>query len=179
MDEFSQFIVQLSEDNLCAFFVLPLTGINYHTLRGNYRGSYLSPQGDKIYIHIYTTYFLKKENPHLQEHRHIIDVNGNEYLEFMIQPIWFNDVQLFIKGCYSKMSESAKEVIKKESKLKYCYHDRTRKIIFTDYRLLALDKSEELKAKWESYLFDSSEARVLDEEMELLSPPPESSFLRL
>ncbi len=176
--ELSRFTAALSKVNLCTFFILPLINLSKDSTHSYFRNTYLSPEGDKAYLEISIVYLFKTGWKSLPEHKQV-SVNGKAYLEFMIPEERWPDVQLFILGKYSKMSEAAKALIKANSTLHYKHYNEQLKTYSTDYRLLALDKSEKLKAKWESLLFDSPYCGVLDDDMELLSPPPESSFLQL
>ena len=106
---------------------------------------------------------------------------------FKIPAEFDSDVQLFIKGDYSQMSETAKNIIKEYSCLEYNYdcEDSDEDInkfgktpLYTDDLLLVLDKSPELRKKWEKE-FGEIITIVIPESCELLPPPGKAAFIDL
>lgn len=85
---------------------------------------------------------VKKEHPDLPVHRCIILDWRKQYVEFIIPEEWRPDVIFFIQGQYSMISDKAKAIIKKDSTLFYNRYVGKSKISSSDYRLIALGKSD-------------------------------------
>lgn len=175
--ELQKLINELSATNLCTYFVLPLVGINKSRFGGeaNFLNSFLSRDGSLIYVEVYLPEFVMNEG--LPEHRCCVDANGKDYLEFKIPKEFAGDVQLFMAGKYSEMSETVKRIIRENSTLQY--KDLKDTTYRTDVRLLALEKSQVLKEYWEAELWDWPAQSHIDSEMELLSKPDEYSYLEI
>lgn len=172
--ELQALIDELSATNLCTFFVLPLIGTNKNGFGGdsNFLNSFLSRDGSLIYVEVYMPEFVGMGLP---EHRVCKDANGKDYLEFKIPSEYKEDVQLFMAGRYSEMSETVKRIIRENSTLKY--KDLKNTVYKTDVRLLALEKSQVLRDYWNSQLWDWPAQSHIDDDLELLSKPDEFSYL--
>jgi len=171
------YAVTAKNANLCTYFILPLIGLNGDTLRGNFRNSYLSTTGDKIYVQVAIADMVKKEHPDVPDHRCIIMDWNKQYVEFIIPEKCLQDVNFFIQGAYSKMSEHAKVIIRRDSTLYYKWNIEKKKICCSDYRLIALDKCETYLNIRELFPSDNELEKAIEEYQELLSPPVKSSFL--
>lgn len=160
--------------NLCSTYILPLLGLNRWSFGAGgkeFINSYIST--DDKYIVVECT------NPHtVVTTRHpnfkfSMEKDGNYFAIFEI-PVFYNeDVQKFKEGKYSLFSDSAKNLIKKKSGLKY-------KVPRADGRydsaleLLALDKAEELREYWERRINVK-----IDRTAELASIPGDENYYQL
>jgi hypothetical protein len=99
---------------------------------------------------------------------------------FNIPEIWVPDINLFTRGAYSKMSEFAKQTIKKGSGLKYDSKDDEGNLR-TDAILLALDKHPILRETWENELSIDMKGYksfvTITSDMELLSLPSNHNYI--
>lgn len=162
------------KDNLCTYFILPLCLVNKLRFGGidNFLSSYLSPDGSWIYVEVVDERFVEAELP-----KHgVIKTEGRTFFQFRISVQWAYDVQLFINGKYTQLSERAKRLIREGSTLEYRNYRGT--VPFTDFRLLALENSVAVRAMWEDLIFDEIDiARRSELGDELLSIPSENSFI--
>lgn len=101
--------------------------------------------------------------------------DGFFYLVYEIPKVWEHDIELFMKGKFSKMHPKAHTAIRVYSGLEY--KKKTNKGIVTDGILLALTRSPMLRQMWidEFKLCETS----LDENDELLSIPPDKSYINI
>ena len=99
------------------------------------------------------------------------------FLLYRIPPKWMRDVELFIAGKFSKMSENAKKTILVYSGLPYHRAEDGR--IVTDGRLLALYKHPMLKQMWERFIIDPNAKTPEELPDELLTKPDERSYIDL
>lgn len=162
------------KDNLCTYFILPLLGLN-NTRFGentNFLNTYLSFDLQHIYVEVKEYLFIDDDllvYPVLQK-------NNRTFIKFEIPKYWGNDVKLFATGKYSKMSEKAKRLIREGSTLLYRKYKGS--VATTDFRLMALETSTNLREMWTALIYDDYDARYRNAiEDELLSKPDENSFL--
>jgi hypothetical protein len=94
-------------------------------------------------------------------------------LVYRIPGWWKPDVQKFMKGQFSQMTENAKNMILRYSRLPYRERDANGKIV-TDGRLLSLERHKALKEMWEETLEPREEIQG-----ELLSIPGAGSYIDL
>lgn len=159
--------------NLCSIYVLPLLGLNRFSFGAPERfiNSYVSEDSLHVVVecthpcslvisnHANFKFEFKREEKHLA----VFEV-----------PIYYKeDVIKFKEGKYSKLSDSAKTLIRKKSGLTY-------KVPIpgggfkSALELLALDKDKELKLYWEKRIGEK-----LPEEAELQSIPGEDNYYTL
>lgn len=168
-------IAELHRENLCTYFVLPLLKINKDIFVSglNFVDSFLTRDGKDIFVWVNeTTFFLNRVALNPQFETTWNDTSGNKYIQFSIPEKWHADVQLFIKGKYSLMSEKAKQMIRQHSGLQYRERRETDKVIVTDIRLLALNRSIAVRELWQVHY-----GVTLDEHDELLSLPERRAFI--
>lgn len=160
--------------NLCSYFLLPLIGLSEHSFgESNFCDSFLDKEKDCIYVKIYSSVPLPEE---VRFGELLTTKSGNLYLRYEFPELWKEDVAKFRRGMYSRMSNGAKECIVLNSGLQY--QRRHNDQIFTDFRLLALNRSEVLREEWRRNLYDSNEHCLLDsdQDLELLDAPGDYMF---
>lgn len=177
MNQYKRIIEEAGKTNLCTYFVLPLCLVNKLRFGGkeNFLNSYLSPDGKYIYVEIVSDLFLLGIDD-LPEYK-LIEFRDSYFVEFKIPEQWSKDVQLFMKGQYTKLSEGAKRRIREGSSLKYREYVGT--VMSTDFRLMALANSDTIRSMWEELIFDDNELGRMSIGEELLSIPDESSYITI
>lgn len=167
-------IQELKRDNLCTYFVLPLLRLNKFSFTGsNFINSYLTKDHHNIVVQVYDLSLLRGPVFIHPGYKKYVIKDGYFYLVFEIPKMRKIDIQLFIKGKYSAISDASKEVIYSWSGLPYKQANGEGKVI-TDCRLLALSRHKALREAWESqYGFE------LDSSNELLDIPNDRSFIDL
>lgn len=166
----------MKEVNLCSYFLLPLIGLSEHSFgESNFCNSYLAADEKAIYVKVYSTGLLPEE---VKPDRALISVTGDSYLKYYFPAMWEEDFDKFRAGLYSRMSDSAKECIVQHSGLQYQVLYESSPVPFTDFRLLALVRSEVLRNEWRRHLYDPHEHCLLDTDsgLELLDAPGDYMF---
>ena len=175
--ETDKLIAELHRENLSTYFILPLLKLNKKKFvcEPNFIDSYLTTDGLNIFVKVMDTiYFMNKMAMHPQYQATWKDLAGNNFIQFSIQEHWLADVQTFIKGKYSRMSDKAKEMIRIHSTLQFRERRESDKKIITDIRLLALERSIAVKDLWEEHYGIS-----LDKDDELLSIAESKAFIEI
>ena len=168
-------IADLERDNLSTHFILPLLKMNKSRFvaETNFINSYLTRDGLNIFVKVVDTVFF--------EHRMILhpqyqatwrDAEGMRYIQYSIPFKWQADIQLFIKGKYSRMSRGAKEMIQLHSGLQYRVRREVDNVPITDVRILALDRSVAVRELWENFY-----GVDINEEDELLTELSKKDFI--
>lgn len=147
------FLKAMKEDSKVTLYILPILGFNKSSFN-NFVGSYVSR--DATFVRV--DWGIETGRPH----RHFI----------AIPDLWQPDVKLIIAGKYSEISESAKSMIRTYSGMAYRRQDHDGYELFTDYRLMVLDKEPALRQKWEEVT-----GETIAEGAELMSPPEESDVI--
>lgn len=170
-------IDELGQENLCTHFILPLLKLSKISfLSSNFVDSYLTHDGKYILVEVLELMFLSRRTYTHHPNYECTHRGKNEMSYIVVYKIpqyWENDVHDFVIGDFSKMSSIAKEYIRRYSKLAYRIRDEVGMLV-TDGRLLALERHTKLKEMWEREL-----GVYLNDKMELLSIPPEKSFMEL
>jgi hypothetical protein len=171
----NKLVDDLNRENLCTYFILPLTGVSKDTfMSGNFLDSFISMDRKSIAVNIIEPYLI---SPRVRMH---YNFRGLKVLESWNGPVWMyefaipdqymEDLDKFLNGQFSKMSEEAKIQIRKHSGLPYEKEEYIKdvgRVVSTDLRLCALDKNNTgLRNFWEKRL-----DVVLPAGMELLSIP--------
>lgn len=173
-------IEELNRENLCTHFVLPLLKLNkFSFVASNFVNSYLHFDSESktwsiIVQIIEPTYCHGK----VWLHPNLLQVYKDTeyvYVQYYIVLRWYYDVETFLLGKFSEMSDPAKKMIRTYSGLP------NREVapngaIVTDGRLLALDKSPVLKDMWDRIVHPDT---VNLDGMELLSIPDQRSYIDL
>lgn len=179
-------IDELSRENLCTHFVLPLLRISkFSFISSNFVDSYIEVKKDRIVVKIIDLSLESRKVFRNTYFKGVFTDGTYVYLAFKIPPKWLSDVGLFLQGKFSQMSESCKEEIRRYSGLEYRVKDPSSGRIVTDGRLQALDKSQVLRDMWDQKLTYVSPNKTVvipsyvDNHMELLSIPDERTFIDL
>jgi hypothetical protein len=171
----TKLIEQLHRENLCTYFILPLLKLNKSKFvaESNFVDSFLSLDGKSIYVKVVDViFFVSRILLHEQYEAMWKDTNGKQYIEYTIPDKWHADVQTFIDGKYSKLSEDAKEMIIAYSGLQYRKRRESDNVPITDIRLLSLERSSVVRDLWEEHY-----NVYLTADAELLSKPDKRSFI--
>ena len=166
---------EINMSNLCTHYILPLLKLNYFRFGGdsNFINCYLSTNGKKLYVKTLESFFVSKEALQHPFFKQIIEYKDYEYIVYRIPAEFGVDIELFMAGKYSRMSEKAKNLIRTYSGLPYKCTVGTKTV--TDGRLLALTRSNSLRNAWSDYL----NTYVLNEDDELLDKPRQQWFMDL
>jgi len=168
-------IEAIHKENLCTYFVLPLLKLNKlrFVAETNFIDSYLSRDCLNIYVKVVDTKFFEHRMVMHPQYQGIWeDMEGKKYVQYSIPLKWKADIQLFIEGKFSKMSESAKEMIRINSGLLFRERRESDNMIITDVRLLALERSIAVRQMWEDHY-----GVTLSDDQELLSIPKDRGFI--
>lgn len=168
------FLDELQANTKVTFYVLPLLCLNKFSFDDKFVDSYINREGTFVCVEV------------RHDSQMSLDVLGSPYLRFIdtrkekMVDIWFKipaafwpDVQLFIRGRYGDLSEEAKSMIRTWSGLNYRAPDDDGQL-YTDYLLLALDRSPALRKKWESLY--GLKTHIIPKGMDLINPPGERDF---
>lgn len=168
--KFKDFLAELRRINLCTWYLLPLTGLTRLSFGdGLFLNSYLERNKRWIIVHVPDLQLVPKR---LQSHAVRLWSNENGgYLAYQLDPQWNPDVELFINGQYSSLSEELKAVIFDRSGLPYMEPAGNGRF-HTDLRLLMLKGGDVVREYFEQEL-----QTKLDPGMEVLGPPPVTSFM--
>lgn len=158
--------------NLCTYYLLPLIGINKYSfgLSINFRNCYVNPEGTELYVKVYYLLFSLKNHPALLR----CEGDAHPVYVFALPENWQYDFECYKAGKYSKFSKEAKGLIQSNSGLRYRALNPNGNPT-TDLRLLAIDEDESRRRILRNKLSEYFGVRI-EEDAELLSPPPESSF---
>jgi hypothetical protein len=171
-----ELIKEIHRDNLCTYFVLPLIKLNKESFisKDNFIDSYLTRDGLNILVKVVDTAFFHHRmvmHPQYQATWEA-ELTKHRYVQYSIPHRWQQDVQTFMKGKYSHMSNDAKEMIIQHSSMMYRERRLTDHVPITDVRILALDRSEAVRDLWESHY-----GMRMDKEAELLSIAGERAYI--
>jgi len=181
-------IEELRTVNLCTYYILPLLKLSkFSFLNSNFVNSYLTPTGTGIVVEVLEPLLLSRNVLNHQQCRGKFKHDKHTCITYIIPHKWSSDVEKFMQGKFSKMSKAAKASIIRFSGLDHKKKSGTG--IYTDGRLLALDKHPVLKQMWETELTSitpakdgkSSQRSVIElgEDAELLSIPGKESYIEL
>lgn len=176
-------IDKLKEENLCTHFILPLIKLNkFSFISSNFVNCYINREKTLLFVQVLDLALIPRKSTDLHPAFFNVFKSDTIVIVFRLPNMWNQDVQLFIEGKYSKMSEPAKECIRKYSGLAYKRKQRN-KPRTTDLRLLALERHTLLKNMWEKELTNITGTQrsvvVLPDDAELLSIPGEETFMEL
>lgn len=170
------FMDEWKKDNLCTYFVLPLLRLNkFSFISSNFIESYLTADGRCIIVHVYdTTLISRTVFNHPGYVGCVQNADNTIYIIYTLPPARYHDVQKFIEGKYSKMTETTKDLIRALSTLDYRYAGNDKAAITTDGRLLALERHPALREAYEREF--QLDVRLSPDD-ELLNPPGPRSFI--
>lgn len=174
--ELQTMIAAMTERNLCTYFTLTLLGLSEHSFgENNFINSYMSRDGKTIYVQVKDfdrIPFQNKEGGTL-----LVSTSDSKYISYQFPELWDKDIQCFLRGKYSLMTDSAKSTIIAYSGLQNKQPGNGGK--YTDFRLIALSRNPILKQVWRDHLYDENDRRcILDEDpdIELLEAPRDCTF---
>lgn len=168
-------IDELRRENLCTHYVLPLLKLNKFSF-SSFVNCFLLKDKAGLAVSIVELLLLDRR---VQRHLNYVGVwQGDRYapyyyVVYSLPLKWSADIDLFLKGKYSAMTNSAKDHIIRYGGLPYRKRDMHGNIV-TDHRLLALERNERLKEWWEHALVVE-----LSSSAELMSIPNERTFIDL
>lgn len=161
--------------NLCSKYVLPLLGLSRHSFdsfgASRFINSYVSQ--DDMYIVVECTHPFSAVITNHANYCFCLKKDKNYLAVFEVPVYYREDVVKFRKGAYSKLSDAAKNLIKKKSGLTYRQPAKGGKYN-TAIELLALDKDPVLREYWEEKIGER-----LPPDAELFSIPDETNFYEL
>lgn len=163
---------ELRGRNKCTIYVLPLLSLNSGSF-DEFVESYIDPGGKHLCVEVRN---MRAQSIEVLTHPALRCVQGTReaaQIWFTIPSQWWMDVQLFIEGKYSRMSEESKSMIRTYSGLAYRMVDFDGYELHTDYRLMALDKNPLLRRKWEMLV-----GQGIPESLDLMQPPGDRDFRR-
>ena len=174
------FIKQLNRKNLCTWYILPLVDMNLHSFgEANIVNTFLVTGKMLIAVEVLDSNLCPDMRHHFA-YQQTLNRADHELMVFEIPDRWTEDVQCFIKGSYSHMSEDAKNKIKEKSSLKYMVTD-DKGVPYTDAILMALDKHPVLRETWINLLDSDKSTRYIGLPIELpeelLSIPSSECFI--
>ena len=172
----SAFIQALNTHTLCTWYILPLIGLNkYNFQDANFIDSFVTRDGNFLVVEVRDWNLC----PGVSSHKQFLKREEREECDrliFNIPTVWGDDMECFLRGTYSKMSDYAKQIIRESSGLQYGYIDPQGKKK-TDAILLALDRSPVLREQWIRELTTPYKMGPdIPEDLELLSLPQERIF---
>lgn len=156
-------------------YILPLLKLSKFSFgEDNFAESYINQEGTHCCVEIKNLAPVILHGT-VVNHPKLIDIRplelcGNYELWFEIDRAWGRDVELFIRGKYSRFSEEAKSMIRTYSGFPYRLPDPDG-MLYSDWFLLALERHQMLRDKWEARLDER-----IPETMELMSPPGKRDF---
>jgi hypothetical protein len=168
--DFNQLLKEIRQTNLCTWYLLPLAGLTRFSFgEGLFINSYLEAKKLWVIVQVPDLHLV----PHLLRIQSVRQWQNDRggFLAYQLMPIWADDVQLFIAGAYSRLSNDLKSVIFERSGLPY--RQRTPDGgTETDIRLLALEGKEVVHRYLEQEL-----DVVMEADQEVLGIPPPESFM--
>lgn len=168
------FLAKLKEDSKITIYALPLLALSKFSFDG-FVSSYINREGTHLCVETKAEANLSLDaiaHPHLRLLRQV----GDRMNFWYTVPIaWWPDMALLVKGRYSMVSEEAKSMIRTYSGLPYRVQDPDGYELYTDYRLLALDRDASLRKKWESLIRPE---RSISKYAELMDAPDEQRDFR-
>lgn len=174
MDKTQVLIKGLHRENLCTYYILPLIKLSKYNFagEGNFCDSFLANDMQSIFVEVRNLFICKhRVKVHPQFLGSFTSNSDRLYIQFRLPDEWKVDMDLFLKGLYSKLSDRAKDMVKQYSGLQYRFRTEDGTIV-TDIRLLAFDKSKVVREIWEEHL-----NQVLPPDAELLGIPTEKTFM--
>lgn len=165
------FLEELKAHHKVTIYALPLLALNMQMFEG-FINCYIDHRGSMLCVEVAGEASMSID---VLGHRSLRRIKGHEqsvHFWFAIPDCWQRDTQLIIRGQYSQMCEKAKDMIRTYSGLPYRITDPDGYNVFTDYRLLALDRAPSLREKWEEIVGED-----IPESAELIQPPGEEEFL--
>ena len=130
-----------SKESLVGYYILPMIKLSFKTFGPFFKSAHLNRDGTAVRV----TMSAGCREPFWENSYYQTDwtIGGTTFALFAIPEREQEDVALFMKGKYSKMSESVKLRIYRYSGL--FYNKQIQHVVVTDMKLLVLTKSPILK----------------------------------
>lgn len=175
------FTEKVAEHNLSTWFLLPLIQLNKFSFGGaNFVESYVNAAGTVLSVEVIDLRLCDSFQGH-PEYIGEGNAEKHSFIFFELPGRWSTDFDKFKIGKYSELSDEAKQFIYAYSGLKYNAVDEGSGQSITDARLMALEKSDILRKKWEDelgvYVGKYKKPARLDINQELLSIPSSKTFM--
>lgn len=181
MDEV--FIRQFKEHNKVTYYLLPLIMLNKFSFgEGNFIGSYVTCEGSMVCVDMLNSRLCPDALNHPTFHEGWV-MQGEGFggdpvglfhrFWYKLDEGWELDFKLWKQGLYGRLTDSAKSMIRTYSGMQYRQPTDDGQSLFTDYRLLVLDRNPALRKKWECEL-DLEEP--IKSTADLIDPPDSKCF---
>lgn len=159
------------KDTLVTYYILPLLGVNKDSFAKSFVSSFISKDGQHVYVELSKNMVspnYKSTVTYLTE----IVKERTLFVVFRVPLELKEDVNWFLSGSYSKMSNKSKKIIYATSTLPY---NRTMGSFSMSHPILqALDKTKTLRQFLDIYL---NLRPILPESAELIDRPAEHWFI--
>jgi len=130
------------EDSIVNYYILPLIGLSKKDFGDNFISSKINKHGTHVFVQV-------KDDTYPDDvYDTKIKIDQELFLVYEIPDNFLQDVQIIINKQYSKISETAKVLIKETAGL--LYNKRIGNDLYTSKLIFALDKDAELK----KFMFD-------------------------
>jgi hypothetical protein len=169
------FLKHVKAYNKVTVYILPLLKLNKFSFgENNFVGSYINRERSHLCVEIKDLAPVILHGT-VVNHTDLVDIRpmglrANYELWFAIPRGWGRDIDMFVQGKYSRLSEEAKSMIRTYSGFPYRLPDPDG-MIYSDYFLLAMEKHKMLREKWEARLDER-----IPTHMELMNPPSDRDF---
>lgn len=158
------------EENLITYFILPLIGINKSIFGRKFKQTYLSKEGDFVYVRV--TSLVDGPLPTTHENFvAIVEVRKEKMYMYKYGDRYAKDIDLIKQGLYSRISKEAKKIIYLNSTLPY-------NSVMSDFKvthpiLHALSRTKKLRV----FLKDALGVTELSTNGELLGKFPDEWYV--
>lgn len=165
--------------NLATYYLLPTIGLSEHSFgESNFINTYLHKE-DSTYFLVVQIFSAKKLPVEVFAGTIILSDDTKSYAMFKVPEMWNTDIDLFMEGKYSKLSQELKELIVRNSGLSNLVEQNG--VLYTDIRILALDKHEALEEALVNAYYDQKDYYIGKEILkssEFLPIPGEEHIFR-
>lgn len=139
----SRFLPVKTGDSILNYFALPLVGMSKKDFGADFITTKVDKDATRVFVMVKDLSNFQEDDFPSQ-----IQLEGNDYLFYMVPFVYREDMRKILSGRYSKLSPLAKKTIKSNSGL--TMKNRRRNNIYTSKLLLALDKAPVLV----DYMYD-------------------------
>ena len=169
----------LESKNISTYYLIPLLRITPDQLGGakNILNSYISRDHKRLIVSVSNPEIISTHN--LGSHT-VIERDEFVYYVFVLPKKFDRDVELFMKGKYSRISSKSKNLIRRYSNLA---SGETEESEFGELKtttsiwLLALDRKPSVRKMWEEILYSDPDTETeFTEDTEVLSVPEEDKI---
>lgn len=177
------FIRQFKEHNKVTYYLLPLLMLNKSSFgEDNFIESYVNGEGSMLCADMVDSRLCPDALHHTSFHEgwkmQGEGLNGDPVGVF--HRLWYNlddgwglDFDLWKRGLYGRLTDNAKSMIRTYSGMRYRQPLDDGTNLFTDYRLLVLDRDPALRKKWE---YELQLEEPIRNTSDLIDPPDSRCF---